>query len=356
MKVHLRRKEGKTKVTLYLDIHRGKGGRPKLSQWLYPKPKTAEQKRHNEQALTIAEKLRAEAETEQLYTNTDLAIPYKVDSPINDYFQEWVDNYQKADIRKAKSALKNWKLFQNKMTLTFKDLNNNVLTDYKDFLVAKHASETARAYFGKFKQVLGRAYDAKYSRYNPGDFRGNISKGKRTLRKEILTPEELQKLAKTHCDNPTIKWAFVFCSFTGLEFTDVLMLKWDKIKGDAMKSPRRKTGVDRFMHLHDSALAVLKKMDKSTEYVFQDLPNREKPWYSNNACNKTLKALVERAEIKKHITWYGGRHYFGTWMDGEDGTVAELLGHTDTSMVKVYRRIRDEKKAAAVNSLPGIEL
>jgi integrase/recombinase XerD len=43
------------------------------------------------------------------------------------------------------------------------------------------------------------------------------------LRKDVLSPEEIQKLAACHYDNenPNVRRAFVFCLYCGLRFCDV---------------------------------------------------------------------------------------------------------------------------------------
>ena len=43
------------------------------------------------------------------------------------------------------------------------------------------------------------------------------------LRKDVLSPEEIQKLIACHYDNenPTIRRAFIFCLYCGLRFCDV---------------------------------------------------------------------------------------------------------------------------------------
>ena len=158
-------------------------------------------------------------------------------------------------------------------------------------------------------------------------------------------------------DNPTIKLAFIFCCYTGLDFADMFALEWKlHIRKSGMIKPRQKTDIGRITPLHDTALAILEAMDRETKFVFQNLPNSASREKSNNACNKTLKALVERAGIDKHITWHCARHSFGTNIEGDEVTVSSLLGHADTSMIKVYRRAKIDRKLKAVNSLIGVEI
>lgn len=142
-----------------------------------------------------------------------------------------------------------------------------------------------------------------------------------------------------------------------LDFADVFNLQWKThIRAEGMVKPREKTEVQRITPLHASAQQILSMLQRKTKFVFQNLPNRPNRNYSWSACDKTLKALVKRAKINKHITWHCARHSFGTNAAGEDGTIAKLLGHADTSMVKIYRRVKDDKLRTAINSLQGIKL
>ena len=51
------------------------------------------------------------------------------------------------------------------------------------------------------------------------------------LRKDVLSPEEIQKLIACHYDNenPTIRRAFIFCLYCGLRFCDVKDLTYRNV-------------------------------------------------------------------------------------------------------------------------------
>lgn len=357
MPVTLKKRKVKGKIALVLDKGtRGKGGRVTLKQWLYINPKTAEQKKHNAEAMLIAEQLRAKADVELLYQDTDMVAPHNLDTTLLEYFVEYAKAYTKADHRKVNAAIEHFKLFQGKGLIRMRDLNDNRVNDFKDYLLANVSQQTARAYFSKFVTMLKRAAIDKCCRYDVTKYGGSIPRGQGELTKEVLTTEEIQKLAKTPCGNETIKYAFIFSCFTGLDFADIYELQWKHINGDSFRKPREKTEMRGVRPLHPTAQAILGKMDLSTEFVFQEIPNRPKRSYSLNSCNKTIKHLVNKAGINKHITWHCARHSFGTNTEGDDGTIAALLGHAGTDMVKVYRRIKDERLKKAVNSLPEVEI
>lgn len=363
MPVKLLQRKIKTRISLYLESGRGPGKRVKLQQWLYIKPKTFEEKEHNRQALFIAENKRTEAERAQIYGDTAITSPDRLQTSLLDYLDAY-DKVKRHPDRKFKSMLAMLKVFLKERPHSMKDVNDNLVNDFKDSLTVGLAAESAIGYFGAFKSALNRARVDGYLLYDVREYKGRIRKIK-GLSKETLDPAEIQLLAKTDCRNETVKLAFLFCCFTGLDFADTFELKWSEhIRPGVMIKPREKTANKRTTPLHNTALSILARLDKATEYVFQNLPHRENKnglnpaknkEYSLNACNKTLKLWVERAGIAKHITWHCARHSFGTNLEGDEGTVARLLGHSDTKMVKVYRRVKDERLKAAVDSLKGLE-
>ena len=79
---------------------------------------------------------------------------------------------------------------------------------------------------------------------------------------------------------------------------------------------------------------------------------------SHTMCLKTLRRWTARAGIDKHITWHCARHSFATNIltgGANVAVVANLLGHSGLKYVEGYVRALDERKKAAVDSLPAIE-
>lgn len=357
MSVRLRKQVNKTTISFYLDIAaHGKRTRKYLNLWLYPKPKDAEQRNHNAQAKVLADRRLSEEQTNLMYELQDIISPAKQEQLVTDYFSEFQKKYKNKDFRKVDAALYHFKEFQRGNKLKFKEVNENTISDFKKYLEHKRSGETARAYFGKFKQVMKRAHIDRLCRYDIRTFEARFKIDKNRLKKEILLPEEIQLIADTPCGNKTIKLAFIFCCYTGLDFADVFELTWKHIRNGEMIKPRQKTNVGRLTPLHVTAMSILSMLDTETEFVFQDLPNRKNRTHSWQACNKTLGNLVKNAGIKKHITFHVGRHSFATNLEGDEGTVAQLLGHSDTQMVKVYRRVKRERLQKAVDSLKGVKV
>src|SRR5262249_46842759 len=98
--------------------------------------------------------------------------------------------------------------------------------------------------------------------------------------------------------------------------------------------------------LNDDAIKLLGEAGKDASLIF-DLP-------SANGANKSLKAWVKRAGIKKKITWHNARHSFGTNIiaSGSDVTIAsKLLGHSTLRHTQRYVSIANELKQKATDSI-----
>ena len=80
---------------------------------------------------------------------------------------------------------------------------------------------------------------------------------------------------------------------------------------------------------------------------------------SETHLSKVLKLWCKDAGINKRVTFHTSRHTFATLAltQGTDlYTVSKLLGHKTIQATQIYAKIVDEKKKAAMESLPVIEL
>ena len=78
----------------------------------------------------------------------------------------------------------------------------------KDYLYSKDSGltgETPYDYFKRFKAIVNRAVSENYLRQNPSNQVTGVKKPRSSLKKQILTEEELQILAMTPCENDEVK-------------------------------------------------------------------------------------------------------------------------------------------------------
>lgn len=358
MSVKLRVKKNKETSSLYLDIHlhgkRRKEFLPELK--LYNKPKTPQQKISNETAMALAESVRAQRQIDLMHDENNSERWYEQDQAVYPYFEVFLKRYKNKDVNKVRAMIAKLRevLPGN---ATFRSINENLVADFKAHLVKTTSGATAKGYFIKFRMVIKRAHIDRICKYKIRDFEDtHFHIDDSLLQKETLEPEEIQKIAAHKAYNETVKLAFIFCCFTGFDFADMFELRWSHIKTAGIQKPREKTHNKRLLPIHETVAHILSQMKPDTNFVFQDIPGRHKRETSWATCNKQLKRIVELCGIKKHITWHCARHTFGTLAEGDDGVIAQLLGHKGTRQVRVYRRTRDERLRQAVDSLKPVKL
>lgn len=288
-------------------------------------------------------------------------IPKEIDKILFvEYFENFIANYTKADVRMFEGALRQFKEFleaadENPNLITLKALNTDLCKRYADYLKNSNLTgETPHNYFQRFNRILKELTRIRYIRENPVDFLELNDKPKKkpnsSLEKEILRFADIQLLSHTECGNAQVKDAFLFACFTGLGLAEIKNLKWNNVKNGELKTYRQKTGQEVNFPLPQTAQNILAKYDRDTEYIFS-LP-------SSTSVNKTLQNWVDKAELDKHITFYCARHSAAVMMLDDAGAnlkaVADFLGHSDTTHTVRYLKHIDKSVKKAISKLPEI--
>jgi len=174
-----------------------------------------------------------------------------------------------------------------------------------------------------------------------------------------LTHEELTKLSQAKCSNDEIKKAFLFSCYTGLRFSDLKKLTWEKIKPEngryKLQYRQKKTGGFEYFPLSETPNKLLN--GDSNTINFPNKPVFKIP--SIVYYNDVLKKWAKDAGIKKNLSSHVARHTFATLAltNGVDlYTVSKLLGHRDIATTQIYAKIIDKKKEEAVDMLPALEV
>lgn len=263
------------------------------------------------------------------------------------------ENYTKKDLRMIRYCIQKFKDFREHKDLQLGELTNVIVNKYADYLKNRAAlsGETPNNYLSRFKKILKDAV-----RRNMLSIKVledvSIKAPRNSLKKQVLTIDELKKLKNVYWGNEEVKNAFLFACFSGLGFAEIIKLKWDSILFDEKKliTYRAKTDEQVNNDLHQTAIEILKiQKEKNTRFIFN--------LKSNNATQKVLKNAVKKAEIEKNISFYCGRHTFAVnlLLNGANlKTVADCLGHTTTTHTLKYLNFVDSLKKKAINSIPPI--
>jgi len=348
MAVKLRkRKLANGKVTLYLDIYQsGKREYEFLGLYL-TKDKTT-----SKETLKLAESIRAKRQLEIQHSEHGFVPHFKRKANFVDYFERLAQG-QPRDEKAWGNTLKHLQAFTGGR-IHFAGVTDDWLETFKTYLVTKVSPNTAHTYFSKIKAALRQAVKDKIIVSNPGDLVSQIKK--QDTERTFLELWEIQRLAQTPCQDHEVKRAFLFACFTGLRLSDMRALTWQNVKGDSLEFRQKKTRGFEYLPISEMARQILsdrpdKILNMQNTSVFR-VP-------SQTQLGKVLRAWCKEAGIDKRVTFHVARHTFATLAltQGADlYTVSKLLGHKTIQATQIYAKVVDEKKKAAVESLPMIEV
>lgn len=181
-----------------------------------------------------------------------------------------------------------------------------------------------------------------------------VKKDRGFLRKEEL--ERIMAYKAESCRMEKVKDIFVFCCFTGLDYSSVSTLTVnDLVTGFDndlwIIKDRIKTGIKSPIKLLDVPLSIIKKYEKRRD------GDRILPVMSNAKYNQYLKELASDCGIDKTVTSHTARHTFATTVTLANGvsieSVSKMLGHTNIRTTQIYARILDEKVGKDMDELAG---
>ena len=356
MKVSLRkRKSSNGKTRLFLEIYIDRNNRRYESLGLsYDRYTTTENRKT---ILEAANKRKSERESEIIISGFGLDVIKRKDGSFFEYFEQ---------INKAKkengnnnhnytAVLIHLRDFANGKDCSFKEVDENYIDRFKDYLLTKVKVNTVNNYLNKLSAVVHKAIRENIISVNP--MRGMNRPQKEEVERVYLTEEEIQILFNTPCHYSEVKRAFLFSCFTGLRFCDVKKLTWKEIRDDKVNFRQKKTGGFEYVPLSATAKNILfadnnnKIIPLPIAKVFK-LP-------VNHRTNSALLMWATKAKIDKHITFHTSRHTFATLAltKGADlYTVSKLLGHKDISTTQIYAKIVNEKLDEAMKLLPSFNI
>ena len=233
-----------------------------LKLYLWQAPRTPIERQQNKEMLELAKKIRFERGQELLESVEGYRLKKDRDINFLDYFQSYIDKYTKKDYRMVVIALKRFRDFlqetpeYNKFEKKIKpeQITKDMVEAYTEYLQSRSVGEGAKSIYARFKKVVKYAVEHDVMLKNPCN--GVVIKvDEQILKKEVLSPEEIQRLIATHYDNenPNIRRAFIFCLYCGLRYCDVkdltfanvdysnklLKFEQNKTKGHSANSGRR---------------------------------------------------------------------------------------------------------------------
>ena len=341
-----------------------------LSLYLWQAPRTPDERQQNKETLDLALKIRFEKGQELLDSTQGYRLKKDRNIDFLDYFQAYIDNYTKKDVKMIEMALRRFKSFlaetpdYRKYARCIKpeQLTKDMMTAFAEYLQKHSKGEGAKSCFQRFKKVINYAVEHDDMKKNPC-IGISIKVDDQQLKKDILSEEEIETLINYHDpkQNPEIRRAFIFCLYCGLRFCDVKDLTYKNVnyalrllsfEQNKTKGHSANSGV--IIPLSDGILTLIgqpgKGQDKNS--LIFNLPTYE-------MCTKSVQRWVKSAGIDKHITWHCARHSFAVNILNKGAnikTVASLLGHSGLKHTEKYTRAIDSLKSEAINSLNALNI
>lgn len=349
--------------------------REMLKMYLWHNPRTPDERLHNKETIAQADAIRRKRADEMDEPESKVRlVTKKRDEDFFDYFQRYIDNYTKADVRVIQMAFNRFKLFLSDTPeyrmfengIKANQIDSDMISDFTEYLQANCRGYGAKSIYQRFKKVIRAAVADDTMRKNPCiDKQGqniSITVDEGAIVKDVLSPEEIKRLIATHYtgENTATRNAFLFSLHTAMRWCDVKTLTFgdfdfsnktfsynqNKTKGHSRKSVVTLPLTETLLGLMGEKPEARNKSD----LVFQ-LP-------SHTMALKVLRKWVDLAGIDKHVTFHCARHSFGTNMAATAArrglsirVVQEMMGHSNLRYTEMYTRVLDAQKEAAMTEL-----
>ncbi|MGV3507988.1 MAG: tyrosine-type recombinase/integrase, partial [Sphingobacteriaceae bacterium] len=288
-----------------------------LKLFIFDKPKSEFDKRHNKETLFLAESIKAQRQLEIQQQQYGFISDKQRNGDFVEYFKTLAKKRNGSNSGNWASALYYLEGFTGG-TLRFSEIDVRLCNDFKEYLAKTPTNKSKNlllsqnscvSYFNKFKHCLKQAY-------KDGLLKSDINAKVESIKtaeteKQHLTLEELQKLVSTDSKYPVLKQAALFSALTGLRFSDIAKLKWSEVQyselqgGYLIQFKQQKTKGVEVLPIGLDAYSLLGERAEPDTLVFQDLD------YSKHVA-AYLKDWVKASGITKQITFHCFRHTFAT--------------------------------------------
>ena len=230
--------------------------------------------------------------------------------------------------------------------IALKELAPAFITDFELFLRTEknHCNNTVWSYMMPFRSIIFMAINNGWLQRDP-------------FYAYSITKEEINLLIKGTFKKPSytlIRDLFIFCTFTGLSWTDMANLTKENLQTSFdghlwIKTNRQKTGTESNIRLLDVAKHIIEKYDGMTD----DNKLLPVPCYVN--CKNSIKVIAKKCGIEKNVTWHMSRHTYATTVclsnDVPIETLSKMLGHRSIRTTQIYAKITAEKVSRDMEKL-----
>ena len=181
------------------------------------------------------------------------------------------------------------------------------------------------------------------------------------VRRKWLSVDEIKLLMKADIKHPTgilVRDMFIFSTFTGIAYADLINLNYDNIQRQedgtlCITLNRQKTGSFAFIPLTDIPQRIIDKY-QNTSFAGTDGKVFNLCTLENTEIQ--LKKIAKAAGIDRRLTFHQARHSFGTIclsMGVPIETVSRMMGHQSIDTTQIYAKITRTKLNEDMTDLAG---
>ncbi|MCX2678906.1 site-specific integrase [Galbibacter sp. EGI 63066] len=279
----------------------------------------------------------------------------------NEIINEMITAGRTGNARANRDTYNSVKLFLNSTSLFFQEITPTFLNKYEVFLRSRGGTDGGigvrmRAIRALYNMAIERKV-VKRSYYPFNSYKISKLKGKGI--KKALNIDEIQRIINMdiskHPDLIDTRNYFLFSFYTrGMNFADMMKLRWSNISGDKIFYIRSKTKGKFTIKILPPVREILDyycQVNK-TQYVFpillkdnmtpSQIENRKSKTLKKY--NKDLKEIAKICKIEKPITSYVARHTFANCLKQKGvatDVISESMGHQNVSITQVYLKELD---------------
>lgn len=267
-----------------------------------------------------------------------------------------------ADTKQKASTQWNWKHLHKHLQacgigkILLAKITTADCSKFRTYLSTTFQESTAAVLLSSFRTLLRQAHNDEII---TRDLSAKLKPIKRNRSEvEYLTQQEFDALISTPIAYREIRRAFAFSCMTGMRFSDIKELTWDKIHDgepgelSVIRYAIIKTGRAHEIYLDDQTREWLGERRRGNVFT---LPSQQ-------TVNAAIDKWAKSAGIRKKVRYHVSRHTYGTLALLKLGNlklVSERMGHTTTAQTEVYARIIDTQRrqaAGAVKTSAPMEL
>lgn len=257
-----------------------------LNLYIWLHPRNQQERNQNKNTLALAEKIRFEREQEFLEDREGYRLKKDGENDFIKYFRKHCENElyskpvrctYKTSCNRFLKFLETTPRFQRYTSyLRMELITPEMVTAFTDYLKKVAKGEGAHKSYYMFRTVILHAIEEGLMKKNP--CKGIvIHRDVNTLKKEILTMEEIKRLASTYYEgeDTALKRAFLFCCFTGIRWCDAVSLTFANVDFSAriLRFNQQKREAQRTQRCHNPIKPCITETHRksSTAYIRKDI-------------------------------------------------------------------------------------